>query len=97
MSGSNGAPSPCQAQREVQRRGACRALTSVCERFGASLPARLLELSLSALDAGPPPEDAVQPLINALQVTEVITPALHADIRHLVRTAASCVGDIWGY
>ena len=68
----------------MQRRGACRALTAVCERFGASLPDRLTELSLAQLDTVPPPEDAVQTLINALQVTEVITPALHADIRHLV-------------
>ena len=70
----------------MQRRGACSALTAICRRFGASLPERLLELSLAELDGGPRADDGIQSLINALQVTEIITPALHADIRHLVRT-----------
>ncbi|XP_037082092.1 TATA-binding protein-associated factor 172-like [Pollicipes pollicipes] len=76
-------PSGVLLSREVQRRGACRALTAVCQRFGAALPDCLLELSLAQLDTVPPPDHAVQHLINGLQVTEVIVPALHPDIHHL--------------
>ncbi|KAF0298784.1 TATA-binding protein-associated factor 172 [Amphibalanus amphitrite] len=68
-------------KRELQRRGAVRALTALCERFAATPPDRLLELSLVQLDAALPTEErAVERLVSALQVTEVIVPSLHAAV-----------------
>ena len=86
-----------QCQREVQRRGASATLTSVCRRFGARLPSRLLELSLSPLDPAPAPAQDVQSLIHALQVIEVIAPAFHPDIRHLALSRLSRLRDCLGH
>ncbi|CAL8122887.1 unnamed protein product [Orchesella dallaii] len=71
----------------IQKRGATFALTRIVRYFGANVPkqvARLWELTFGVLDQSATlnesSKQALKPIIDALQVLEIISPYFHADL-----------------
>lgn len=77
----------------VQRRGAAFALTRIVRYFGANVPnqvARLWELTFGVLEKSSVLEESspetLKPVIDALQVLEIISPHFHSDLFPTVST-----------